>query len=362
MKDFRHMVKEMDVPDIVQDKAQSAFAKIQEESRMSKKNSNNIRRGIFKSQAAAAVAVVAAILVGGVVYAAVAHFGLLDFTRNGPEEIPQEAEPLIEKDISPVSDGAENDLYDCTVLEALCDSETIMIVYEVSAKENGKYLFIPEDAMPTDNMSDWTNYSNQIASQYADANNLTIVNIGGGISNREELGISVESLRFQSVRNDVMDIYVRCEKESDVTNVNVECTATACFLDATSMDDIIRKTLIFTLEDKTDAIVTHYKPEKSDGEIDIPIVDIQVTQTVLGTYIDVTYNVENMENIDYALRIKDGEKALNFRGGGVEVRSDGSIGGQYILDHQELGNVLTFEAFDIEDKGTTLGTITATLE
>ena len=126
MKDFRHMVKEMDVPDIVQDKAQSAFAKIQEESRMSKKNSNNIRRGIFKSQAAAAVAVVAAILVGGVVYAAVAHFGLLDFTRNGPEEIPQEAEPLIEKDISPVSDGAENDLLlgsgDIDHPESLCFS------------------------------------------------------------------------------------------------------------------------------------------------------------------------------------------------------------------------------------------------
>jgi len=363
MKDFRHLVKEMDVPDIVQEKAQSAFAKIQEESRMSKRNGDNIRRGFFKSQAAAAAAIVAAVLVGGgVVYAAVAHLGILDFTKNSSEEIPQEAEQYIEKDIVPISEGTENDLFDCSVLEALCDSETIMIVYEVSAKESGEYLFIPEDAIPSDHMSDWTNYSDQVASEYASANDLTIVSIGGGISNREELGISAESLRFQSISDDVMDIYVRCEKESDVSNVQVECTATASFQDATSVDDIIRKTLIFSLEDKTKANVAHYQLGESDGEIDIPITDVQVTQTELGTYIDVTYDVEDMWSIDYALRIKNGEKTLNTRGGGVELRSDGSIGGQYILDRQELGDVLTFEAFDIEDKGTTLGTITATLE
>ena len=98
MKDFRHLVKEMDVPDIVQEKAQSAFAKIQEESRMSKRNGDNIRRGFFKSQAAAAAAIVAAVLVGGgVVYAAVAHLGILDFTKNSSEEIPQEAEQYIRK-------------------------------------------------------------------------------------------------------------------------------------------------------------------------------------------------------------------------------------------------------------------------
>ena len=75
-----------------------------------------------------------------------------------------------------------------------------------------------------------------------------------------------------------------------------------------------------------------------------------------------TYSVDNMESIDYALRIKDGEKTLDTKGGGVEVRGDGSLGGQYIIENQELGDILTFEAFDIEDKGTTLGTIIATLE
>ena len=69
MKDFNHAVKEINVPDIVQEKAQNAFAKIQEESRMSK--NGNTRRSLFKSPAIAAAAIVAVVLIGGgVVWAA----------------------------------------------------------------------------------------------------------------------------------------------------------------------------------------------------------------------------------------------------------------------------------------------------
>ena len=69
MKDLSHAVKEMNVPDIVQEKAQDAFAIIREESRMSK--NGNIRSGFFKSQTAAAAAIVAVVLIGGgVVWAA----------------------------------------------------------------------------------------------------------------------------------------------------------------------------------------------------------------------------------------------------------------------------------------------------
>ena len=55
MKDFSRAVKEMNVPDIVQEKAQNAFDIIHEESKMSK--NSNIRRSFFKSPAAVAAAV-----------------------------------------------------------------------------------------------------------------------------------------------------------------------------------------------------------------------------------------------------------------------------------------------------------------
>ena len=63
MKDLSHAVKEINVPDIVQEKAQNAFTQIQEESRMSK--NCNVRRSFFKNPAVAAAAIVAVILIGG---------------------------------------------------------------------------------------------------------------------------------------------------------------------------------------------------------------------------------------------------------------------------------------------------------
>ena len=69
MKDLRHAVKEINVPDIVQEKAQIAFTQIQEESKMSK--NSNVRRRFFMSPALAAAAIVAVVLIGGgVVWAA----------------------------------------------------------------------------------------------------------------------------------------------------------------------------------------------------------------------------------------------------------------------------------------------------
>jgi len=84
MKDISHAVKEMNVPDIVQEKAQNAFAQIQEESRMSK--NSNIRRSFFKSPAVAAAAIVAVVLIGGGV-AWAANGGLAGFlSKFMPEE------------------------------------------------------------------------------------------------------------------------------------------------------------------------------------------------------------------------------------------------------------------------------------
>ena len=84
MKDFSRAVKEMNVPDIVQEKAQNAFAQIQEESRMSK--NSNIRRSFFKSPAVAAAAIAAVVLIGGSV-AWAANGGLAGFlSKFMPEE------------------------------------------------------------------------------------------------------------------------------------------------------------------------------------------------------------------------------------------------------------------------------------
>lgn len=367
MKDFRHILRDINIPDVVQDKAQDAFLMIQEESRMSKKNNDNIRKGFFKSQAAAAAAVAAAILLGGgAVYAAVAHFGLLDFTQRTGYKIPEEAQQYIEKEIEPVTDVIGNDLFDCTVREALYDGEQIMLVYEVAAKESGKYLFVPTDAMPEDSMSDWSSHKDQRVQEYADAYNLKVVYIGGRITNTQELGISVQSMDFLSVSDDVMDVYVTCETEIDASSCNVVFRAIAN-LDLGSMDpnDKITQEINFVLENMGDATVTHYRPEEGNSVDGVSIKDIQVIRTKLGTYIDVFYDTDDMDALlDKYIKFKfrNGSEEIGYGGGsGLEFNEGGGIKERYIVNNSSLGNVLTLEAYNYIE-GTNLGTVTATLK
>ena len=96
MKDFDHAVKEINVPDIVQKKAQNAFTQIQEESRM---RNNNVRRRLLMNPALAAAAIAAVVLIGGCAMWAT-NGGLAGFLSkfmpeeevNGRLDIPSENE------------------------------------------------------------------------------------------------------------------------------------------------------------------------------------------------------------------------------------------------------------------------------
>ena len=86
MKDFCHAVREMNVPDIVQEKAQDAFAIIREESRMS--TNENIRRSFFKGHALLVAAIIVVLLIGGgVVWAATGGLASLLSESMPSEEI-----------------------------------------------------------------------------------------------------------------------------------------------------------------------------------------------------------------------------------------------------------------------------------
>ena len=98
MKEFNHAVKEINVPYIVQEKAQNAFAKIQEESRMSK--NDNIRRRLFKSPAIAAAAIAAVVLIGGgVAWAASGGLGGFLSKYMPEEEVNERLETPSENEI-----------------------------------------------------------------------------------------------------------------------------------------------------------------------------------------------------------------------------------------------------------------------
>lgn len=152
MKDFDHAVKEINVPDIVQKKAQNAFTQIQEESRM--RNNNNVRRRFLMNPALAAAAIVAVVLIGGgVVWAA--SGGLARFlSKFMPEEevnerldIPSENEIKISQiegeDYGPLwtieeywYDGATL-YFSATAPQKVIDAGNMRVVWSDHADVNG---------------------------------------------------------------------------------------------------------------------------------------------------------------------------------------------------------------------------------
>ena len=126
----------------------------------SSRKSGRISGGMSVLKAAALV-LAAVTLLGTGAYAAGKHFGILDFLRgNGNESAmpPVEAEELIvpvaeeEQEKTEITEGMAADY---TVKEAMCDSESIYVVLEAKAKERGRYLFVPEDAIAEDPVRDF---------------------------------------------------------------------------------------------------------------------------------------------------------------------------------------------------------------
>ena len=173
MKDFSRAVKEINVPDIVQEKAQNAFAQIQEESRMSK--NSNIRRGFFKSPAVVAAAIAAVVLIGGGV-AWAASGGLAGFLSkfmpeeevNGRLDIPSENEIKINQskgeDYGPLwtieeywYDGATL-YFSATAPQKVIDAGNMIVEWSDHADVNGTDCQLSADGFWDETTGEYTGH------------------------------------------------------------------------------------------------------------------------------------------------------------------------------------------------------------
>ena len=311
---------------------------------------------------AAAAAVFALLLVGSTTYAATRYFGLWDFFERIGEKVPREAEELVVKDVEQTeSPLTEEGVATYTVKEALCDSETIYIVLEASAVEQGKYFFAPTDAIPEDMVSDWGIDSSMSVTEYAASKNLTPVYIGGGIMNTDELGIAVTTMDFRAVSDDVMDIMIRCGKTEDGKTLDVVCQGTAR-QDGADMDGIMRKEITFTLNDMSISEKMCYVPVS--GEIpgtEAKVEKAEVIQTDIGTYMEITY-YENDPDYRSGLSFRLPEElGADIRGGGAEPLEEGKWKYTLDLDKVELGDSFLLEAFDCYEK-TVFGSLEMKIE
>ncbi|MDO4941210.1 MAG: hypothetical protein Q4E73_00015 [Lachnospiraceae bacterium] len=302
----------------------------------------------YKMKHAAAAAVCVIILgVSTSVYAVANYFGIIDFVGRTSMEVTKKAESQIQ--MNPDTSQKRNDtIFNCAIKEALCDSQTITLVYEVSAMESGKYLFIPEDATPKDDMGNWSDVRGKSAKEYASEKDLTIVNIGGNIVNSEELGITEETLDFQSVCDDTMDIFITCRVAKQTKTRNVDVTATGRISDT---NDVMRLESNFELQDMSTTETTVYADGKSESiQQFFRIEKAEVIQTDLGTYIDVYYINRNGQNPEDGLTFRVTNLSDDWYEGGAEQIKGDHYKARYRLNKCEIGETLNLEAFDCFEK------------
>lgn len=301
---------------------------------------------------AAAVAICVLLAGGGTgVYAAAKYLGVKDFADRSGMKLPETATEEIQKDID-VTQSENNTIFESSVKEALCDSESIMLVYEVHAKEANQYLFVPEDALPTDSVQDIGYAEDKSIGDYAAEKNLTIVYIGGGISNRDELGIAEASMDFVSAGDDVMDVFVHCGVTETAQTRDVNVVATGRI---DGQEDVMSLESTFQLQDMSTTTTTEYACGENMSQGDFyEIQKAQVVQTDIGTYVDIYYRNDRLGNPDDGLTFsvvdRDGNELQSMGGSGEEVVDNDDCKIRCMLEKCEIGETLYIKAFDCNEK------------
>ena len=188
----------------------------------------------------------------------------------------------------------------------------------------------------------------QYSQEYATEKGLTIVNIGGGIRNTDELGVVEQSIDFLSVNDDVMDICVTCGKAEAGTSLDVTMLATAY---VSGSEEVMRLQSDFVLQDMSTTISTTYLyREQTSGEQFFDIEKADVIQTELGTYVDIYYsNTKGDDPADgLSFRIVDqaGKAYESLGGSGVICVENGLYSQRCMLNKCEIGETLYVDASD----------------
>ena len=188
----------------------------------------------------------------------------------------------------------------------------------------------------------------QYSQEYATEKGLTIVNIGGGIRNTDELGVVEQSIDFLSVNDDVMDICVTCGKAEEGTSMDVTMLATAY---VSGSEEVMRLQSDFVLQDMSTTISTTYLyREQTSGEQFFDIEKADVIQTELGTYVDIYYsNTKGDDPADgLSFRIVDqaGKAYESLGGSGVICVENGLYSQRCMLNKCEIGETLYVDASD----------------
>ena len=193
----------------------------------------------------------------------------------------------------------------------------------------------------------WDYAGDKSISEYADENNLTVINIGGGL-NWSELDIMEQTQEFLSPADDVMDVYIRGTLAAANSDKDVSCTVTAR---SDTDNTIVKENITFTLEDRAGTEVTAYSPASDSAyakALDCTFTKAEVIQTTLGTYVDIFFKRESsgLWEEEIALTMTDNRGG---RAGGIILKTEDEAAYRARIEtgKMEIGDSFEIVVYDV---------------
>lgn len=307
---------ESSIPAIVTDRIDSTLLSLEEENKLHSEKTISFT-GRKKSKWKGLLALTAAIAIMSVsVYAAEKYWGISDFLRKYDTELSAEQQSLVDTNVELISKG--DSIVDYTIKEAVCDGKSVQVVIEVTAKERGKYLLAPTDALATDSVANLGWDGDSTIGEYAESKDLEIAYVGISCSLISHQEVEFASQDFQNIEDDVIDIFVSSRiTESGLNtdeNLAVTCTGSVRPSDAETHDDIYTTDLQFQLQNKTNSQTATYalatsedEPDKTTTAGNTSIKSVTIESTDLANYATIVLTVNDAADpLDVNLCDEDG--------------------------------------------------------
>lgn len=318
---------------------------------------SNKKRSSKKMAVAAAFA---AVLVAGTsAYAAVKHFGILDYYANNIVNLPQEeVEKLVDTEVEQElvsSEVKEDALVDFHIREALCDNNQLVVEVEAVPTDPEHYILAPTDCdldvpvteLLIDGVTEGT------VGEYINSQNKEVLNVGAMIIDDS---IAENSLDFVRAEDGTLIIIINCGNTIKENNMNLTCRTSYRNVKSASIEDVVHNEFAFQVTDESNTQQFVYVPDGAVAAEDIGgsvLDELEVNQTELTIGITTKWHLtkalsekELLEDyyMTFHIYTGDGTELKFIRDGG-----QGQTGNQLADGTWELEHTLVYETIDLPD-------------
>lgn len=365
--------EDIEMPEVVMQKANEAFAKIRmEETDLMKKNDIRMFR---VRKAVVAAAVCGLIVIGGAsVYAAISHFSLLSLFSGETEQVQHNATKLLDDKVKQekIADKKQIKWVNFKVREAICDNNHVIVNVAATAVEPEKYVLIPsfmEEQFDSMSSIGVKGEDGKLSvSDYADKHGKKILKVDASVS---QCKAASESIQNVLEPDGTLLFIIEFNNEEKDRTLDYSCiTVVTPPMENATDDDLIRDEFKFTLVERSKSEKIRYVPlskDKVEGT-DLIIDSVTFNQSDLSTECTVKYHYAGEKSAWEKNKTKDldimffmlddhGKIIETSEGGGAE-RDGMNVTDTSYYKLSDFPENITFMAKDVFEKKN-YGTFTA---